>query len=394
MNSFTCHFRVVTCGWSRGVAWPIVCGLCLALFSSPAGASRTQGRTQNPPVSEGLTKISLCNDISRSLTLPLDVRAHASPSTTPEWLRAYLGDVEIVEAPGRPSDPATAAVNRLRQAWVAGKRDVSEEILRGIGSQMDHRPDFVLIEAEICKSLNHTRELRACLDKPGWAAMRAARCAYLFWLSRDEADTREALASDITREAAAEPDARLFVGAQLESWGFPEVAAEIWILVAASDHPAHGYARAHLMNLAIQSGYTPLLLRLCEAIVQRQPQDSDARFTRVYLSLLLRKETPDLLNEAIALQAAKPDSPAIAAVLAYGLLRSGNKTAALKTLTGVELSALQNRPESLIGALVLENADPARARALAESSAASLKLPEEKVLFRSVLERLPKGRVN
>lgn len=365
-----------------------VCTLGRWVLASVSMALATLGGSANAAMDD------LHDLIRNSLELPLAVQRHVSPATAPDWMRGFLGDVEIVSVPDRPGDPASATMNRLRQARAEGRRDVAEKILRTIGSQLDHRPDFVLLEAEIWKSADDAAALRRCIEKPGWSTMRAARCAYRLWLARDEPHAREALGSEVAREAAADPDARVLVGALLESWGFPEVAAEIWILVAASDHPAHDYARTHVMSLAMRSGYTPLLLRLCDALARKRPGDADARFTRVYLSLLLREESADLINEAKALHAAKPESPSIASLLAYALLRSGDRTAALEALTGVELSALQNRPESLIGALVLESADPARARTLAESSAACLRLPEEKVLFRSVLERLRKGQVN
>ncbi len=339
--------------------------------------------------SDGVTEV-----VRRSLEIPLAMEPMLSPSTTPEWLRGYLGDVEIAAGGERRGDAATAAVNQLRQAWAAGKRDVAGEILASLGSRWDDRADFVLLEAEIRRATNDSAALRRCLEKPAWAKMRAARCAYRLWLAREQPDARDALESEIVRETETETDARLFVGALLESWGFRAVAAEIWVQVAASDHPAHDYARAHVTAMAIRSGYTQLLLGLCEALARKAPEDADARFTRVYLSLLLRHESQAVVNEAKALRGARPDSPATAALLAYALLRAGDRDAALQTLAPADLSALQNRPESLIGALVLEYADPARARALATASADFLKLPEEKILYRSVLERLPKAPVN
>ncbi len=306
-------------------------------------------------------------------------------------MRAYLGDVEIA---GAPDHAAEAALGHLRQAWSTGNRGLAEDILRNVGARMDHRPDFVLLEAEIRRSTCDIANLRHCLDKPGWETMRATRGAYRFWLDRDDANARATHSADIVRETTREPEGRLLVGTLLESWGWPDVAARVWILVAASDHPAHDYARTHVMNFAMRSGNTSLLLRLCDALLQRRPQDADIRFSRIYLTLLLRKKSAGLVEEATALHAAKPDSPAIAAVLAYCLFRHGNEGAAVKTLASVDPSALQNRPESLIGALVLEASNPARARALAEASGPFLKLPEEKVLFRSVLERLPRTNVN
>jgi len=346
--------------------------------------------TQSPRPSGRTEATGLRDIMSRSLALPLTV----SPSTAPGWLRAFLCDVDVAATPRQPRNLEEAALVRLRRVWCSGRRDLALDMLREIGTTLDHRADFVLIEAEIRKSFAQIDVLRRCLDKAGWKAMPVARNAYRFWLARDDPRSRDALTSDIVREAAAEPEARLFVGALLESWGCPEVAAEIWILVAASDHPAHDFARVHVTGLALKSGDTPMLLRLCNAIAQHRPQDADARLTRVYLSLLLRQESREILEEAKTLHAAKPDNPAVASILAYGLLRSGDRAAALKTLTDMNPSALQDRTESLMGALVLETTDPGRAHALAESSVQHLTFPEEKKLLRSVLERLPKGRVN
>ncbi|HPA20146.1 MAG TPA: hypothetical protein PLU30_20525 [Verrucomicrobiae bacterium] len=371
-------------GCERGAARAVVGWCCVVSITLCLASAHANGEV-------GSGAGELRDAVARSLALPLAVQDDFSPTTAPPWMRAYLGDVEIA---GAPDHAAEAALGHLRQAWSTGNRGLAEDILRNVGARMDHRPDFVLLEAEIRRSTCDIANLRHCLDKPGWETMRATRGAYRFWLDRDDANARATHSADIVRETTREPEGRLLVGTLLESWGWPDVAARVWILVAASDHPAHDYARTHVMNFAMRSGNTSLLLRLCDALLQRRPQDADIRFSRIYLTLLLRKKSAGLVEEATALHAAKPDSPAIAAVLAYCLFRHGNEGAAVKTLASVDPSALQNRPESLIGALVLEASNPARARALAEASGPFLKLPEEKVLFRSVLERLPRTNVN
>ncbi len=360
---------------------------CAALAAAASGAPIALAGAPE------VTDLPLDQRVKRSLELPIEASALAAPTSTPEWMRAFLGDVEIEAAPTRADDVATTALKRLRQAWARGDHALVEAALKEIGNRSDGRADFVLLEAEIRRAWNDPLALRRCLEKPGWAGMRAAAAAYRFWLADDDPGARDRLGSAIVREAETEPESRIFVGALLESWGFPEIAAEIWILVAASDHPAREYARAHVTQLAMRTGRTPLLLRLCAALADKRPEDAAARFTHVYLGFLLGQDSGHLLDEARALHADQPDSPATAALLAFGFLREGDRDAATRALAQADLVALQERPQSLLGALVLEFADPARSRALAEASGKFLRLPEEMALYRAVIERLPKDQV-
>jgi Tfp pilus assembly protein PilF len=310
------------------------------------------------------------------------------------YLRACHPDrfrERIERALDSPDERATVLIPWLRWLWGLGDRALVDEMMRRAEKTVDARSDFALFEAEIAKALDQPDRLRRCLAKRAWETMRAARATYAFWLARDEPTARVA-ASRLMREAtAADPAARFFVAATLESWGLREEAVHAWILLAGSEHPMRDVARARVIALAVGEGHSAWMLQLFSALAAREPADLDLRTKSLYLKLLVEGASRDAANEAGQLAAAAPDSDTVAAIRAYAHFALHETDAALAILSETDLERFRGKPESLMAGIILETIDPPKALAVAETGADKLRLPEERELLRMLRERCRGG---
>ena len=256
-----------------------------------------------------------------------------------------------------------------------------QELPRQVASQAM----IPLALADSYVALGRWKELELYLDAERWIGQDHVRIALLALAMRQQSGNQgSALAWERAMRLASDAPTALDTLARMAlNWGWvPEAEQVYWH--AATKFPKQAWPLKALQNLSLSRRDTQGLLKVYQAMAERDPKDKLSRNNYTMVRLLSHKNLPDAHQAAAELYQAEAGNPVVASTYALSLYLQGKPAEGLKVLRALKPEALADPAVAVYYGVLLAAAGEATAsKEYLEKCDKAFLLPEEMAMVNS-----------
>lgn len=281
-----------------------------------------------------------------------------------------------------------------------GQPAVARDWAKRLPDERRLRNPVILAYAESLVLSNSPDDLEVLLKlSKDWGDLEFQREALVAWLLRakgDETSSRDHWGKAVSG-AGSRPFALQALVRFATAWKWEdEYIRLLWTIANGRENPEP--ALQILLRKYVAENKTRELVAVFTRMLELKPTDAAAKNNLAYALLLLNQDWDRAQTLAAEANKAEPKNPGYAATYAYAIYLKGRKMSteidkALKVMNAVDPEALKAPSTALCyGLLLSAKGDTEAARKYLRMANAGQLLPEEKLIARGELDRLPAER--